>query len=141
MSHPPVVLFACTHNAGRSVAAKVLTAHYANGRIEVRSAGSKPGREVNPVVSTVLAERGLSTDGEAPTLLDPAAVSAADVVVTMGCGEACPIFPGKRYDDWDIADPAGQDVTSVRMIVDQIDVRVRSLVADLLATVLDEAGT
>jgi len=131
MADRPVVLFACIHNSGRSVAAKVLAEHYAGDRIEVRSAGSEPGDGVNPVVAAVLAERGLSTDSERPTLLDHDRVQEADVVITMGCGETCPVFPGKRYEDWTVADPAGQDISEVRRIVDDVDARVRRLLAEL----------
>ena len=132
MGEHPVVLFACVHNSGRSVAAKVLTEHYAAGRVQVRSAGSEPGVGINPVVAQVLAERGLSTAAETPKLLDPATVQAADVVITMGCGETCPVFPGKRYEDWTVTDPAGQEATVVRQIVDDIDARVQALLAELL---------
>jgi arsenate reductase len=131
MSDKPIVLFACIHNSGRSVAARVLTEHYAGGTVNARSAGSEPKGSVNPVVAEVLAERGLSTDDETPTLLDGAAVSDADVVVTMGCGETCPVFPGKRYEDWAIDDPAGQDVDTVRRIVSDVDARVRQLLTEL----------
>ncbi len=127
----PTVLFACIHNAGRSVAAKVLTEHYAAGRVDVRSAGSEPGTAVNPTVAEVLADRGLSTGAEFPTLLTRDGVEDADVVVTMGCGETCPVFPGKRYLDWSVDDPAGQDRPSVERIVADIDMRVRGLLADL----------
>ncbi len=121
------VLFACVHNGGRSLAAKVLTEHYAAGRVEVRSAGSAPGAELNPVVVAVLHERGLSTEGEAPSLLTRDRVEQADVVVTMGCGESCPFVPGTRYEDWPLDDPKGQDLPAVRRIVDEIDARVRDL--------------
>jgi arsenate reductase len=131
MNTPPIVLYACVHNSGRSVAAKVLTEHYAGDRIAIRSAGSEPGTQVNPVVAQVLAERGLSTATETPKRLDDAVVQEADVVVTMGCGEACPYFPGKRYEDWVIDDPAGQDIDTVRRIVDDVDTRVRQLVDEL----------
>lgn len=127
----PVVLYACIHNSGRSVAAQVLTAHYAGDAVEVRSAGSEPGSGVNPAVTAVLAERGLSTDHHTPTLLTYDGVQDSDVVVTMGCGETCPVFPGKRYDDWQVEDPKGQDVETVRRIVDDVDRRVRALLADL----------
>jgi len=127
----PVVLFACVHNGGRSLAAKVLAEQYAEGRIVVRSAGSEPGDALNPVVVQVLTERGLSTAGEAPTLLTVEDVHEADVVVTMGCGETCPVFPGKRYEDWALDDPKGQDVETVRRIVDEIDARVRDLLSRL----------
>jgi arsenate reductase len=130
-SRLPVVLYACIHNSGRSVAAKVLTEHYAQGRVEVRSAGSEPGSGVNREVAAVLKERGLSTDREVPTLLTSDLVEVADVVVTMGCGETCPFFPGKRYLDWVVDDPAGQDRETVRGIVNDIDVRVRELLLEL----------
>ena len=128
---PPVVLFACVHNSGRSVAARVLTEFYAAGAVEARSAGSEPKGTVNPVVAQVLAERGLSTAAEVPTRLDADTVRAADVVVTMGCGETCPIFPGKRYEDWAVADPTGQDLKTVRGVVDDVDARVRTMLARL----------
>lgn len=127
----PVVLYACIHNSGRSVAAKILTEHYAAGRVDVRSAGSEPGSQVNREVAAVLDERGLSTRREVPTLLTSELVSVADVVVTMGCGETCPFFPGKRYLDWVVEDPAGQDRETVRRIVDDIDQRVRGLLVEL----------
>ncbi|HEX4978264.1 MAG TPA: arsenate reductase ArsC [Nocardioides sp.] len=128
----PVVLFACIHNSGRSVAARVLTEHYAQGRVEARSAGSEPKGSVNPVVAQVLAERGLSTEHETATLLDHDVVGEADVVITMGCGETCPIFPGKRYEDWPVDDPAGQDLDTVRAIVADVDSRVRALLDGLV---------
>lgn len=126
-----VVLFACIHNSGRSVAAKALTEHYAGGAVEVRSAGSEPGSGVNPQVAAVLAERGLSTEKHVPTLLTYDGVQEADVVVTMGCGETCPVFPGKAYEDWQVDDPAGQDRAAVERIVADIEVRVRDLLARL----------
>jgi len=126
---PPVVLFACIHNGGRSLAAKVLAQHYGQGRVVVRSAGSEPGDVLNPVVVQVLHERGLSTDGETPTLLTYGGLQEADVVVTMGCGETCPVLPGKAYEDWPLDDPKGQDLETVRRIVDEIDVRVQGLLA------------
>jgi arsenate reductase len=131
----PVVLFACVHNSGRSVAARVLAEHYADGAILAMSAGSEPGKVVNPLVAKVLAERGLSTTAEVPKLLDYDAVVGADVVITMGCGETCPVAPGKRYEDWPIDDPAGRDMETVRRIVDEIDVRVRALLESLAARV------
>jgi arsenate reductase len=109
------------------VAARVLTEHYAGGRVEARSAGSDPGTGVNPVVARVLAERGLATDAETPSKLDYDQMGAADVVITMGCGESCPVFPGKRYEDWPVDDPAGQDLATVRRIVADVDDRVRQL--------------
>ncbi len=128
------VLFACVHNGGRSLAAKVLLEHYAKGTVEVRSAGSEPGPSLNPAVVEVLHERGLSTDGEAPKLLTPDAVEHADLVITMGCGETCPVFPGTTYEDWALDDPKGQDLPTVRRIVDEIDVRVRDLLERLAAS-------
>jgi arsenate reductase len=130
MTDRPVVLYACIHNGGRSLAAKVLTEHHSAGRVEARSAGSEPGDTLNPVVVQVLHERGLSTDGEHPKLLTPDGVAEADVVVTMGCGETCPVFPGKRYEDWALDDPKGQDLATVRRIVDEIDDHVRKLLSD-----------
>ena len=106
----PVILFVCVHNGGRSLAAKVLAEHHAGGTVEVRSAASEPGEALNPVVVQVLHDRGLRTDGERPTLLTPDDVQAADVVVTMGCGETCPVFPGTTYEDWALEDPKGQDL-------------------------------
>lgn len=130
----PVILFACVHNGGRSLAGKVLTQHYANGALTVRSAGSEPGAGLNPVVVEVLHERGLSTEGEAPGQLTREGVVEADVVVTMGCGEACPYVPGKRIVDWELDDPKGQDLQTVRRIVDEIDVRVRALLLEFGVT-------
>jgi len=128
----PEVLYVCTHNAGRSVAAAVITEHYARGRVHVRSAGSEPGSEINPAVAEVLRERGLDPDQQFPKPLTDEAARAADVIITMGCGDACPIFPGKRYLDWELTDPAGKSVQEVRPIVDQIDERVRELLSELL---------
>jgi arsenate reductase (thioredoxin) len=128
----PTVLFACVHNSGRSVAAQVLLQHLAGDAVEVRSAGSEPGDGVNPAVAEVLAERGLSTAGHRPALLTPETVEGSDVVVTMGCGETCPVFPGTRYEDWQVEDPKGRDVADVRRIVDDVDRRVRALLAELV---------
>jgi arsenate reductase len=125
----PVILFACVHNGGRSLAAKVLAEHYGGDRVEVRSAGSEPGSELNPVVVQVLHERGLSTEGEAPKLLTYDGVQQADMVITMGCGETCPVLPGKTYEDWELEDPKGQDVETVRRIVDQVDAKVQELLS------------
>jgi protein-tyrosine-phosphatase len=132
MSDRPVVLFLCTHNAGRSLAAKVLLDHYAQGRVEVRSAGSEPGNELNPAVVTVLKERGLDPSREFPKGFTDDDAQAADVVVTMGCGDTCPVYPGKRYLDWELLDPAGLPVEGVGLIVDDIDSRVRNLLAELV---------
>lgn len=131
MTDRPVVLFLCVHNAGRSLAARVLLDHYAQGRVDVRSAGSEPAADLNPSVVAVLRERGLDPGREFPKPLTDETARAADVVVTMGCGDACPYYPGKRYLDWALEDPAGKSVDRVRPIVDDIDRRVRSLLADL----------
>lgn len=132
MTDTPEVLVVCTHNAGRSVAARVLIDHYANGRVNVRSAGSAPGAAINPAVAQVLIERGLDVSKEFPKALTDEAARAADVIITMGCGDACPVYLGKRYLDWDLTDPAGKDVDEVRPIVDEIDRRARALVAELV---------
>ena len=131
MTTKPSVLFSCVHNSGRSVASAALMRHYADDRVDVRSAGSDPGRQVNPVVAQVLAERGLPVGDHTPTKLDHGLVEAADVVVTLGCGEACPYVPGKRYEDWKVDDPKGQDLETVRRIVDDLDTRVRRLLDEL----------
>jgi arsenate reductase len=131
MTHKPAVLFLCTHNAGRSLAGKVLLDHYAQGRVEVRSAGSEPGNELNPAAVQILTERGLGVDKEFHKLLTEEEAQAADVIVTMGCGDTCPVYLGKRYVDWELDDPAGQPVEIVRLIVDEIDRRVRDLVTEL----------
>ena len=133
MNDRPVVLFLCIHNSGRSLAAKVLLDHYAAGAVEVRSAGSEPGHQLNPAVVAVLSERGLDTTKEFPKPLSDDDARAADVVVTMGCGDTCPWYPGKQYLDWDLADPAGLPVEAVRPIVDDIDRRVQALLAELIA--------
>jgi protein-tyrosine-phosphatase len=132
MTEKPVVLFLCTHNAGRSLAAKVLLDHYADGRVEVRSAGSEPGNQLNPSVVAILTERGLDPTREFPKPLTDEDARESDVIVTMGCGDACPVYPGKRYLDWDLEDPAGKPVHAVRPIVDEIDDRVQALLKDLL---------
>jgi arsenate reductase (thioredoxin) len=131
MTDKPAVLFLCVHNAGRSLAARVLLDHYAEGRVDVRSAGSDPADRHNPSVVAVLEERGLDPGREYPKPLDDDTVRAADVVVTMGCGETCPVYPGKRYLDWQLTDPAGLAVEDVRPIVDEIDRRVRDLLHTL----------
>ncbi len=128
----PEILVACRQNAGRSIAASVLLDHYAQGRVVVRSAGSTPADEIHPEIKTILAERGLSTEGLFPKPFTDEMVQAADVVITMGCGEACPVFPGKRYLDWTVDDPSGQPLDVVRRIVDDIDGRVRGLLPDLV---------
>jgi protein-tyrosine-phosphatase len=131
MSGVPEVLFVCVHNAGRSQMAAALLDHLAAGRVLVRSAGSAPAEQVNPAVVTVMAELGLDISREFPKPLTAEAVRAADVVITMGCGETCPVFPGKRYLDWQVDDPAGQPVERVRAIRDDIDNRIRALLAEL----------
>ena len=138
-SHPvnevndvPTVLFVCVHNAGRSQMAAGLLAKYAGPRIAVRSAGSTPADEVNPAVVEAMRELGVDVSHEFPKALTNAAVEASDVVITMGCGDACPVFPGKRYLDWDLPDPSGLPVEAVRPIRDEIDARVRTLAEQLL---------
>ncbi len=132
MTDVPVVLFLCTHNAGRSLAARVLLDHYAQGRIEVRSAGSEPADELNPSVVALLRERGLDPDREFPKPLSDELARAADVIVTMGCGDTCPVYPGRRYVDWELSDPAGRTIDEVRPIVEEIDRRVRALHDELV---------
>jgi protein-tyrosine-phosphatase len=134
MSDKPVVLFLCIHNSGRSLAAKVLAEHHASGRVQVRSAGSEPADQLNPSVVAVLKERGLDPSREFPKALTEHDAQEADVVVTMGCGDTCPFYPGKRYLDWELQDPAGLPVEAVRPIVDQIDQRVQALLAELVPT-------
>lgn len=114
MTDKPVVLFLCVHNSGRCLAARVLLDHYAKGRIDVRSAGSEPADHLNPSIVAVLGERGLDPSREFPRPLDDKTARAADVIVTMGCGDTCPYYPGKRYRDWDLRDPAGQPVDAVQ---------------------------
>lgn len=127
----PTVLFVCVHNAGRSQMAAALLRHHAAGAVAVQSAGSVPATEINPTVITAMKEIGLDLSHEFPKPLTTGAVQVADVVVTMGCGDACPVYPGKRYLDWDLRDPAGQPIEIVREIRDQIDDLVRALVVDL----------
>ena len=131
MTDRPSVLFVCIHNAGRSqMAAAYLTA-LSRGRVEVRSAGSAPAEAVNPAAVQAMAEEGIDISPELPKVLTTAAVQAADVVITMGCGDTCPVFPGKRYEDWPVDDPAGQGVEAVRPIRDEIERRVLRLLASL----------
>ena len=127
----PTVLFVCVHNAGRSQMAAGLLTHLAEGRVEVRSAGSEPADQLNPAVIEVMREVGIDITAEQPKLLTTDAVQDADVVITMGCGDTCPIFPGKRYEDWQLDDPAGQGLDAVRTIRDDIEQRVRTLIAEL----------
>jgi protein-tyrosine-phosphatase len=128
----PKVLFVCVHNAGRSQMAAALLDHHARGRVEVRSAGSTPADRINPAVVTVMDEIGIDLSKEFPKPISNEAVEASDVIVTMGCGDACPVFPGKRYLDWELPDPAGKGVEEVRAIRDQIDDRVKALLAELV---------
>ena len=129
----PEVLFVCVHNAGRSQMAAALLAHHAAGSVRVTSAGSAPADTINPAVREVMAEIGLDLSREVPKKLSTEAVEAADVVITMGCGDACPVFPGKRYLDWELTDPAGKAAAEIRPIRDDIDARVRGLLAELTA--------
>jgi arsenate reductase len=126
------VLFVCVHNAGRSQMASALLEHHATSRISVRSAGSAPGTEINPMAVEALAEWGIDIADQSPKTLTEDDVLASDVVITMGCGDACPVFPGKRYLDWDLTDPEGRDLDVVRSVRDEIDRRVRGLVAELV---------
>ena len=132
MTDVPEVLFVCIHNAGRSQMAAALLDHYAAGRVRVRSAGSAPADEINPAVVRVMAELDLDVTGERPKRLTDDAAKEADVIVTMGCGDACPVFPGRRYLDWQLEDPAGKDDATVRGIRDEIAERVKGLLAELV---------
>ena len=127
----PSVLFVCVHNAGRSQMAQAWVSHLAGDAVEVRSAGSAPGDAVNPAAVEAMAEVGIDMSAAQPKVLTTESVQSSDVVITMGCGDACPIFPGKRYEDWALEDPAGKGVESVRPIRDQIRTRVEALLASL----------
>lgn len=130
----PSVLFVCVHNAGRSqMAAGYLTA-IAGERIEVRSAGSEPADQINPVAVEAMAEEGIDITAASPKVLTTEAVQASDVVITMGCGDACPVFPGKRYEDWELMDPAGKGIEDVRGVRDDIKARIQQLISELLPT-------
>ena len=131
MTHTPTVLFVCVHNAGRSQMAAGYLRALAGDRVEVLSAGSEPKDQLNPVAVQAMAEEGIDIAGNEPAILTTDAVRAADVVITMGCGDTCPIFPGKRYEDWELTDPAGLDLEHVRPIRDEIRGRVEALLADL----------
>jgi arsenate reductase (thioredoxin) len=131
MSATPTVLFVCVHNAGRSQMAAAYLQHLSGGRIEVLSAGSAPADQVNPAAVEAMAEEGIDIAKEQPKLLTDGAVRSSDVVVTMGCGDTCPIYPGKRYEDWELDDPAGQGVEGVRPIRDEIRQRVTTLIESL----------
>ena len=137
MTHKPTVLFVCIHNAGRSQMAAGYLRQLGGGRIDVLSAGSAPAESINPAVRDAMLEEGIDLSAEKPKILTTEAVKASDVVVTMGCGDTCPYYPGKRYEDWVLQDPAGQGVDAVRPIRDEIKARVTALVADL-ATVRSE---
>jgi protein-tyrosine-phosphatase len=134
VSEPPEVLFVCVHNAGRSQMAAALLDRHARGRVHVRSAGSEPADAINPAVVEAMSEIGIDLSREVPKRLTDEAVREADAVVTMGCGDACPIYPGERYLDWDLPDPSGKSVDEVRAIRDEIDRRVRQLLQELLAS-------
>lgn len=128
----PSVLFVCVHNAGRSQMAAAYLSHLAEGRIEVRSAGSAPAESVNPAAVEAMAEEGIDISTNQPKVLSEQAVKDSDVVITMGCGDACPFFPGKRYEDWKLDDPAGQGIEGVRPIRDDIKARIQQLITELL---------
>lgn len=130
----PVVLFVCVHNAGRSQMAAGWLRHLAGARIDIRSAGSAPADRLNPTAVEVMREVGIDISGSAPERLSSAGVLAADVVITMGCGDSCPVFPGKRYEDWELTDPAGAPIEVVRRVRDEIRSRVEVLVSQLLPT-------
>ena len=132
MSDKPSVLFVCVHNAGRSQMAAAYLTHLSGGRIEVRSAGSNPADHVNPAAVQAMAEEGIDIGAEIPKVLTTQAVQESDVVITMGCGDTCPVYPGKRYEDWVLEDPAGKGVKSVRPIRDEIKKRVKVLIGELL---------
>jgi protein-tyrosine-phosphatase len=131
MTDKPTVLFVCVHNAGRSQMAAAYLQHLAGGEVEVLSAGSAPADQVNPAAVEAMAEEGIDITAEQPKLLTDGAVRASDVVITMGCGDTCPIYPGKRYEDWELEDPAGQGVDAVRPIRDEIRARVTALIESL----------
>ena len=134
MSEKPSVLFVCVHNAGRSQMAAAYLHHLSGGAVEVRSAGSAPAETVNPSAVQAMAEEGIDIAAEQPKVLTTEAVKESDVVITMGCGDTCPIFPGKRYEDWELEDPAGKGVDSVRPIRDEIKQRVLGLIDELGVT-------
>ncbi|UWW96386.1 phosphotyrosine protein phosphatase [Streptomyces murinus] len=131
---PPSVLFVCVHNAGRSQMAAAFLTHLAGDHVQVRSAGSAPADTVNPAVVAAMAESGIDISAEIPKVLTAEAVQSSDVVITMGCGDTCPVFPGKRYLDWQLPDPAGQGVEAVRPIRDEIERRVRNLLTEITQT-------
>ena len=132
MTGKPTVLFVCVHNAGRSQMAAGFLRALAGDRVEVLSAGSAPKDQINPIAIEAMAEEGIDIAGNIPKILTVDAVKESDVVITMGCGDACPIFPGKRYEDWELDDPAGQGIEAVRPIRDEIRTRIEALLADLV---------
>jgi protein-tyrosine-phosphatase len=131
VSDKPSVLFVCIHNAGRSQMAAAYLTHLAGDRVEVRSAGSAPGNAVNPAAVAAMLEEGIDMSAEIPKVLTDEAVRASDVVITMGCGDTCPIYPGKRYEDWALEDPAGQGIEAVRPIRDEIRRRIEVLISEI----------
>ena len=133
MTNKPTVLFVCVHNAGRSQMAAGFMRELGQGRVEVLSAGSAPKDSINPIAVQAMAEKGIDIANRKPKILSTEAVQASDVVITMGCGDTCPFFPGKRYEDWVLEDPAGKSIDEVRLIRDEIENRVKSLVSELLA--------
>ena len=134
MADKPSVLFVCVHNAGRSQMAAAFLTHLSNGTVEVRSAGSEPAKQVNPAAVAAMAEVGVDIAAQQPKILTTEAVKASDVVITMGCGDTCPYYPGKRYEDWVLDDPAGKGVEAVRPIRDEIRRRVETLISELVPT-------
>jgi arsenate reductase len=134
MKHTPVALFVCVHNAGRSQMAAALLDHHANGAVRVRSAGTAPAEEIGPAVVEAMAEVGIDLSKQTPKPLTDEVVRDADAVITMGCGDECPVYPGKRYLDWDLPDPAGLPLSEVRPIRDEIDRRVQGLLRELVPT-------
>jgi protein-tyrosine-phosphatase len=137
MTDRPTVLFVCVHNAGRSQMAAGFLTNLSDGAIDVRSAGSMPRDQVNPVAVEAMAEVGIDIASEQPKVLTDEAVRDSDVVITMGCGDACPFYPGKRYEDWELDDPAGQDLARVRPIRDEIKTRVEALIRSIVAPTID----
>ncbi len=134
MNDKPTVLFVCVHNAGRSQMAAALLKELSSGRVEVLSAGSEPADRINPVAVEAMAEEGIDIAGNTPKILTTDAVKESDVVITMGCGDTCPVFPGKRYEDWELLDPAGKDIATVRKVRDDIRQRIVQLLSEILPT-------
>ena len=132
MSNKPTVLFVCVHNAGRSQMAAGFMEHLGEGRVEVLSAGSAPKDSINPVAVQAMAEKGIDISNRKPKVLTDSSVQQSDVVITMGCGDACPFYPGKRYEDWKLDDPAGQGIEAVRLIRDEIEGKVKKLLSEIL---------